>query len=450
MRRLTLPTALALFLLVALAASIALAQQPAKSRIQQRLEPAYLARLHQAVLDFRAQRQPVTPTPGLTDYRVVLHAHSNLSHDSPGTREQIVAGAHASGTKAIFMSEHPAPTYDFFADGLHGIFDGVLFYPGAENRGFLIYPTKSTDIRAPADDQALIDEITGQGGLIFFCHPEERTNWDLHDMTGLEIYNTHADVLDEEGGVEGLVAPGGQFSAPYLVQLIAILQQYPNEVFPAIFDPNTKILQRWDELCQTQRVTGIAANDSHANVGLTASYEEGDQVVVRDVLGGEVARIPAQGLNLAALLGHQPQVGEVLLRLQFDPYDRSFGYIGTHTLATELTDSALFDALRNGRCYVSFDWIADGTGFQFEARKGDKTIQMGAEAKWRPSLSLYVTTPVPARILLLRNGQPFTQVTGSSLACSAAEPGVYRVEVWTTLAGQDYAWIYSNPIYLRP
>ena len=449
MRRFTLPAAIAL-LLVVLAATIVLAQQPAKPRIQQRLEPAYLARLHQAVLDFRAQRQPVPPTPGLTDYRVVLHAHSNLSHDSPGTREQIVAGAHASGTNAIFMSEHPSPKYDFFADGLHGIFDGVLFYPGAEERGFLIYPTQSTDINAPPDDQALIDTLVAQGGLIFFSHPEERTNWNLHGMTGMEIYNTHADVLDEPGGVEGLVAPGGQFSAQYLVQLIAVLQQYPNEVFPAIFDPNTKILQRWDELCQTQRVTGIAANDSHANVGLIASYEEGEQVLIRDVLGGEVARIPAQGLPLAAFLGHQPQVGELLLRLQFDPYDRSFGYIGTHTLATELTDSALFEALRSGRCYVSFDWIADGAGFQFDVRKEGKTIPMGSESKWEPDLSLYVTTPAPARILLLRNGQSFTQVTGSTLACSLPEPGVYRVEVWTTLAGTDYAWIYSNPIYLRP
>ena len=30
-----------------------------------------------------------------------------------------------------------------------------------------------------------------------------------------------------------------------------------------------------------------------------------------------------------------------------------------------------------------------------------------------------------------------------------AEPGVYRVEGWLTLGGEDRGWIYSNPIYVR-
>jgi hypothetical protein len=450
MRVLMIAVLLAVLVTVALAVATSGAEQAKMPRLIQRLQPEYLSRLHQAVVDFRADRKELPSPPGLTDYRVVLHAHSNLSHDSPGTREEIVKAAHLAGVNAIFMSEHPAPTYDFFADGLRGVTEGVLFYPGAEGRGFLTYPTRTTDIRAPADDQALIDEIVGQGGLIFFCHPEERRNWDLHGMTGMEIYNPHADLLDEEGGWETIFIPGGEFSAAWLLKLAGVLRDYSNEVFCSIWDPNTKILAHWDELCQTQRVTGITANDSHASGGVVITYEADDQVVIREILGEERARLDAKQLNLVKLLGRQPKVGEQLLRVHFDPYERSFGYVSTHVFAPELSEEALFSALQNGRCYVAFDWIADPTGFEFEARQGDRKIAMGEEAKWQQGTSLHVNVPIAAQIRLLRNGQPFSQVEGDSLACSLPEPGVYRVEVWTNLTGQDFAWIYSNPIYLRP
>jgi len=442
--------------------------QPAeggKSRLEQRLEPSYLRRLRQAVLEFRARpRQVPLPLAGLNDYRVVVHAHSNLSYDSPGTLEEIVGGAQAAEVQAIFMSEHPGPDFDFFADGLRGVHGGVLFYPGAEARGFIIYPTRVTDINAPPDEQTLIDEIVAQDGLIFFSHPEWRENWDLHGMTGMEIYNTHADMLDEEGGLEGLLMPGGQLSVGRVLQLLAVLQQYPNECLPAIFDPNTEILQRWDELCQRQRVTGVAANDSHANVGAVATYEEGDEILVRDLLGNEVARLPAKGVGLGSLLGRGPKPGAVLLRIQVDPYAISFGYVSTHVLAPELSEEALMEALREGRCYVAFDWIADPTGFRFEAEEGGQIYPMGS-VLWvapergqslagtvtteRPPVKLRVRTPIAARVRLLRDGQVISETEADALDCAAPGPGVYRVEVWTTLAGQDYAWIYSNPIYLR-
>ena len=450
MRRVALAVAVPLVAVTALALNVARAEQAPVPRLIQRLQPTYLTRLHQAVLEFRSHKRELPLPAGLNDYRVCLHVHSNLSHDSPGTREQIVAAAQVTGTKAIFMSEHPAPQYDFFADGLRGISEGVLFYPGAEARGFLIYPTKTTDIRAPADDQALIDEISRQGGLIFFCHPEERTNWNLHRMTGMEIYNPHADLLDEEGGWETIFMPQGRLSAAWLVELWGIIRTFPNEIFCSIFDPNTRILAHWDELCQTQRVTGISANDSHASGGVVITYEAGDQVVIRETMGDERARLSAEEINLTKLLGRQPQVGEVLLRVQFDPYEISFGYVSTHVFAPDLTEAALLEALRQGRCYVAFDWIADPTGFAFEVRNGEEAIPMGAEAKWQPGMALYASTTIPAQIRLIRNGQPLSQVSGDSLACSLTEPGVYRVEVWTTLAGQDYAWIYSNPVYLRP
>ena len=62
--------------------------------------------------------------------------------------------------------------------------------------------------------------------------------------------------------------------------------------------------------------------------------------------------------------GHM--AGDVLARLDFDPYYRSFRNVSTHILSPELTETALRAALRAGRAYVSHDWICDPTGFQFE------------------------------------------------------------------------------------
>ena len=43
-----------------------------------------------------------------------------------------------------------------------------------------------------------------------------------------------------------------------------------------------------------------------------------------------------------------------------------------------------------------------------------------------------------------------TKQDGTSIDVPIDKPGVYRVEVWLTLAGEPRPWILSNPIYVRP
>jgi hypothetical protein len=137
--------------------------------------------------------------------------------------------------------------------------------------------------------------------------------------------------------------------------------------------------------------------------------------------------------------------------LRLMAYRRSFRFIRTHVLCDEAPagelehDRALvFDALREGRCYIGVDSLAPACGFRFEA----DDLPMGAEAPAGPR-TLRVRTPLPARIRLLRDGEEIATVAGTLLDQEVEEPGVYRVEALRWAAGRERTWIISNPIYLR-
>ena len=41
------------------------------------------------------------------------------------------------------------------------------------------------------------------------------------------------------------------------------------------------------------------------------------------------------------------------------------------------------------------------------------------------------------------------ETTGDHLEHRLSAPGVYRVEGWLALGGEDRPWVYSNPIYVK-
>jgi len=141
--------------------------------------------------------------------------------------------------------------------------------------------------------------------------------------------------------------------------------------------------------------------------------------------------------------GHQP--GEVLVRLDFDPYFRSFRYVRTHVLAPELSESSLREALKSGRAYVSHDWMCDPTGFDFETDGG----RMGDEIPWRPGMELRARFPVPAQVRLMCARDVIASAHGTQFTARIKGPGAYRIEAWLEVGGEARPWIYSNPIYVR-
>ena len=222
-------------------------------------------------------------------------------------------------------------------------------------------------------------------------------------------------------------------------------------------------LAKWDRETQFRRLTGVAANDCHHNMVMIVKMVDG-----QTVRGGhdrrqgrghaDHDRDVASGIR-ELTGGHKP--GDVVARVDFDPYHRSFQNVSTHVLAPELTEKAIRDALHQGRAYVSHDWICDPTGFRFALIAGSSargrigtgaqgTVLMGGAAEFTGGSRLRAEFPVSCHIRLMSGGKVIAEVYADRLEWKVTGPGVYRIEGWLPLDGEERGWVYSNPIYIRP
>ncbi|MBM4076049.1 MAG: hypothetical protein FJ267_10430, partial [Planctomycetes bacterium] len=186
-----------------------------------RLEPDKLLAVRESIDSLKSQWQAVPRDSAYREHRANLHVHSHWSHDSRGTIDDIVAAAKRVGTSVLMFNEHPADHYDFFKDGHQGIKDGVLLIPGSEMKGFLAFPTISLKGVSFDKPQELADVVRGRGGQIFVSHLEERMDWQIQGITGVEIYNTHADFKDEKAMNIKLRNPLG------FLQIAESIRKYP-------------------------------------------------------------------------------------------------------------------------------------------------------------------------------------------------------------------------------
>jgi hypothetical protein len=138
----------------------------------------------------------------------------------------------------------------------------------------------------------------------------------------------------------------------------------------------------------------------------------------------------------------------VLFQIRLDPYECSLRHVGTHLLMPELSQAAVWEALEKGRAFVAFDWIADATGFDFAAVTGEQRHEMGSRLKLAPDLRLVGQSPLPARWKLMKSGKLHEEASGAALDVRVTQAGIYRVELWLDVAGEDRPWVLSNPIYV--
>jgi hypothetical protein len=428
---------LAAIILVAAAAS------PGRADAMLRLKPEKLEAEHKAIADLRGQRQEVPRTGPYQDFRANMHVHSLYSHDSRGTIEDIVASAKAAGTRVLMFTEHPSDKIDFFTQGHQGMKDGVLLIPGAETDGFLVYPTHSLRGLEKGKPQEFCDLVRRKGGLMFLSHLEERMDWDIHGLTGTEIYNTHADMKDEKNLVAALRNP------LKMISIGEMSKRYPQEVFSALQDYPADYLKRYDQLCEKTPHTGVAANDSHQNVGLVIRLIEDNKVRFEDPLGAKLVELSVSVNPKLQELSKGKKPGDVLYELRLDRYENSLRHVGTHLLLTDLSKKAVWEALEAGRAYVAFDWIADATGFDFAAQAPGHHYEMGSRLPFEKDLHLQGRSPLPATWRLIRDGKVASESTGRTLDVAVTEPGIYRAEAWLNVAGEEMIWVLSNPIYIR-
>ncbi len=433
-----------------LTVSAALYAQPYPARTAaERLQPERLAAVHADVLRLAAEQRTAVPTlPGFQDYRAIFHAHASDSAHTGGTLEEILADAHRAAVSIIFLSDHHRPPRDFM-DGWRGVRQGVLFIPGSEARGLLVHPDRSVlgDMEA---EPAVLRRAVAQGtGLSFLSHVEERAGDSLEQLTGMEIYNRHADVADDQGSMLQLAAwmtdPEG------IATLRTLLESYPAEILASQVHYPSLYLERWDLETQSRRVVGVGANDCHHNQVFVVLRDGDDAVRLGTVVDDfeEMRRFTRDQRPGVPKLTAGKRDREEIARFDFDPYFLSMHNVSTHVLAPSLEEAAVRTAVAAGQVYVAHDWMADPTGFRFGAVTADgQELLMGDEAVTTDA-TLHAAVPRSAHLRLLRDGVEVFRVSGRALEIATKEAGVYRLEAWLELDGELRPWIYSNPVYLR-
>jgi hypothetical protein len=64
-------------------------------------------------------------------------------------------------------------------------------------------------------------------------------------------------------------------------------------------------------------------------------------------------------------------------------------------------------------------------------------------------LALSAAAPVKCLMKLMRNGEVIQATYTNRLDFDIKATGVYRIEAWLEVDGEQRPWIYSNPIYVR-
>lgn len=383
------------------------------------------------------QRRMPPELRSLHDFRGVLHAHSEFSHDSRGTLPQILAAARQADLDFIFLTDHPENTVETFPRGHNGRPQNIIIASGAESHRLLVLPAEQTTIDWGLSTGDIIRHVVSHRGAVFFAHSEEEHDWRDVNFQGMEIYNIHTDFKDEN-------------QLGLLLNMLVNAGRFRHWVMSEIFDPQLAILARWDSLNLQRRVVGIAGNDAHNNINISAQPLPDGRLRWFGPNAAPLGVTPGWGW-LKALL-HADGPGRDLYLWQLDPYAESFEFVTTHILSDTLSAEALRRHLVAGHVFVAFDHLADSRGFQFAARQaagpvlgimGDSVRAAGAE--------LYVQSPLPARIAFLRNGKVLHTSDPIATAClPVVEAGVYRAALSLRLGGTWRPWIYSNPIYLTP
>ena len=349
-----------------------------------------LRRLSAGIQQLNSERRVPEPY-GFKDYKGVVHVHSFLGGHSSGSFSEIIAAAQANQLQFVIMTEHTEKDFDTAAMTLQGMHGGVLFINGNE-------------VSAPNGDRLL----TLPGELSLAAYPEEFKNWDTPGLDGVEVYN----VFTNAKRINPVVA---------FFDALWSKRSYPDLMFAFYLTRPDEGLKLWDQGLTRARLTGVAGNDAHANIGVSLKDSS----------------------------------GKTLLGIQLDPYDTSFRLVRLHALIEAnkpLDATSLLDAVRAGHCYIGFDFLGDTSGFSFTAENtGERKIQ-GDEISFKPETRVRVQSPVPGRIVILKDGAILLDETGiSGKELPISEKGVYRTEIYLPQLGMvaNQPWIISNPIYVR-
>src|SRR5688572_30787556 len=289
-----------------------------------------------------------------------------------------------AGVDVVLLTDHDTlAARDHGQEGWHG---DVLLLVGEEvtpdENHYLAFGIDKVIRKSGRSPAEVCAAVEAQGGFGFAAHPFSKGS-KLFKRRGIPFRD-----LECLKGLElwSFVNDTGQSIERWrdVVKFLVAPNRY-------VEHPPAHNVRTWDELCRKRPVVAIGGLDAH-QVGL--------------------------------------RVGRwVPLRLM--SYKRTFRHIRTHVLVDgEPSRESVFGALREGRCYIAMDSLAPARGFRFE-RDGDRLV---------------VSTPRPARLRLMRDGEEVASAEGDRLEFTPDAPGVHRAEAYLHAHGRERTWILSNPI----
>ncbi|MGH9821501.1 MAG: hypothetical protein ACRD43_15155 [Pyrinomonadaceae bacterium] len=357
----------------------------------------------------------VREDPKFKEYKGIIHAHTNLGGHSTGSFDELIAAANSNDLDFVLMTEHWADEYDTSALTLNGVYGKTLFVGGNEidtsdGDRFLMIPgsADAAGLRK-MPTTAVIEKLHAENRLALITYPEKFKSWDS-DFDGDEVFSLHTNAVKMN-----------PFTT--LFDLIWSYPKYPALMMATYFRRPDDNLAKFDEIAAKRPISLFAGTDAHSNIGFH--------------LFGDDA-------------GHK------IVNIKLDPYATTFQLVRAHVLIPNdrpLTREGVIEAIKAGRYFVGLDVIGDTSGFEFWAETAQGNEYMGSELSLGHSLDLKSACPVPARILLLKNGVEVARSEHShEIAYTPTAPGTYRVEVYRDDLGPPFdkmPWIISNPIYVR-
>lgn len=398
----------------------------------------YLPRVDKDIARYAAALEPVTLDDGWNEYRCVMHTHSHFSHDSTVPFERILEAGKNVGIDAFFMTDHCVEGHANFSLQWKGLYDGILFVRGFEmSHGFLLWAMPDdTSVLCMMQPEQIAHMAQERGGLLFYAHSEGNRMWDLPQYEGMEIYNIHTDLLEEN-------------YATLIPRLLYARRSYPSLAMRLLFDRHPDIFARWDSLNQQRKITGFAANDAHQNNGIRIIHAKDGRFQLWEAGPKFVTDFPAP-INAYLNWYFKPtQDNQTVYNFVIDKYEYSINFDNTHILARELTQESLIESLRQGRVFVAFNHLAPAKGFVYFAQDGDQKAVIGEDMVFRTGVQLKAEAPLPARYTILKDGVAVHTFEGRTLEWNPVDHGQYRLELELMIAGEWTPWIYTNPITLR-
>jgi hypothetical protein len=329
--------------------------------------------------------------------KVIIHCHTEVSHDSRGTIDDVVAAAESSSVDFVMLTDHTYHKIDVIKEQKEGYFGkrkvGIIKGIEISRAGGSILaldPRKTID-KTDKKAKEIAEEVRKEGGLAFAGHTDSFRFNDA-ELDGYEVLNSHT-----------------AFEKNKISTILGLVDSYlflPKEFFSF---PLVKVLDRniqiWDDaLKKGKHVTGIAGNDIHIIFGVPFGYSDSFSLMSNHVKVGNSDKNDFQSEK-----------------------------------------AELLKAIKKGNLFFSFDMLAESSGFEYKITTDLETAMMGDQIKKDSNTKLYVKTPAKSLIKIIRDGNVIYTNKAGEVMIKVNDPGAYRIEAML----DDLPWIFSNSIYVN-